>query len=147
MNDFPPDFLPGLPPDFPLVNGNAVADAGDGPANHGELSVVVWPPYIGLATTGDHNGAIAAGEPFEDINYARGQIMWRTTADDRVLGAARIVAPAGVYSHLVFFCGPGREHPLMGDPQQLEHPVVFDRPGFIDVDPIANQDYLPRICG
>lgn len=110
----------------------------------GYLGARVWPPYVGLATGEHRNGAIADGEPIADPNYCRGQIMWYTHETGEITGSARITAPKGVYTHLVFFCGPALEHPLMGEPQRLEHPVVFDRPGFIDVDPITDGDYLPR---
>jgi hypothetical protein len=26
----------------------------------------------------------------------------------------------------------------------LEHPIVFDKAGFVDISPIRNQDVLPR---
>lgn len=106
------------------------------PGNHGKLTAVVWPPYVGLWT--------ALGEPLDDPNYSRGMIRWRTEKDGTILGSARITVPTGAFTHLVFFSGPGLPHPSMGVPQKLEHPVVFDRPGFIDIDPIQNQDYLPR---
>jgi hypothetical protein len=97
---------------------------------HGQLTVTVWPAYIGLGP-----------EPFDDPNYLRGQIMWRQQGSD-IVGAAQCHAPKGVYRQLLFFNGP-QQHALIGT-QQLEYPIVFDRPGVIDIDPIRNQDYLPR---
>lgn len=111
----------------------------------GVLGVVVWPPYIGLAVcpVGDPGpGPVAVGEPFGDVNYARGMIRWRTEVGGDVVGGADVWLPAGVFTHVVFFSGPHREA-LMGF-KKVEHPVVFDRPGMTRVDPIQNQDFLPR---
>jgi hypothetical protein len=110
--------------------------------NDGRLTIDVWPPYVGL-TTQDPGppGTLALGEP-DDINYARGMIQWRTEGV-HVLGSAHIYIPKGVFTHIVFFCGPHRIHALMGS-NQLEQPVVFDQPGVLELNPIHNQDYLPR---
>ena len=107
-------------------------------ANHGELTPHVWPPYVGLSTT--------EGEPIDDPNYGRGLISWRTEPDGSILGSARILAPKGIYTHVVFYSGPRKEHPPMPghEPQQVPHPVVFDRPGTIEINPIRNGEYLPR---
>jgi hypothetical protein len=105
--------------------------------NYGALNVQVWPPYIGLST--------AEGEPFDDMNYCRGFIQWRTLADKQIVGSAKILAPKGVYTSLVFYWGPDKVHPAADNPHVLEHPVVFDRPGTIEIDPITNNDYLPRL--
>lgn len=97
---------------------------------HGQLSVVVWPSYIGLGP-----------EPFDDLSYVRGQIAWRQERNS-IVGGARIHAPKGVYSQLLFFNGPQRDA-LIGT-KPLEQPIVFDRHGVVEIDPIRNQDYLPR---
>ena len=109
----------------------------------GELKVRVWPPYVGLATSDPGAGPTAAGEPFEDLNYTRGLIAWRTKTDGDVVGAAQIHVPKGIYTHIVFFSGPHRVHALM-KANKLEHPVVFDRPGVVELNPIQDTDYLPR---
>ncbi len=109
----------------------------------GYITATVWPPYIGLSD-GDPGppGGIAEGEPFEDINYQRGQIFWRTE-DGHTLGSAQVYVPKGVYTHIVFFSGPHRIHPLMGA-NRLEQPAVFEAPIIIEIDPIHNDEYLPR---
>jgi hypothetical protein len=48
---------------------------------------------------------------------------------------ARVRVPKGIYTHLVFCAGPHQDA-HMPPATQLEQPVVFDRPGFIDIDPI-----------
>lgn len=104
----------------------------------GVLSCVVWPTFIGLAESTD--GALLR-EVTGDQDYERGQITWRTRTDGLIVGWARIYAPKGVYTHFVFCTGPSEN--VLGV-EQMEHPIVFDRPGFVDVDPISNQDVLPR---
>lgn len=112
--------------------------------NFGELQFTVWPPYAGLSTSDPGVGPTAPGEPFEDLNYTRAMIQWRTEPDGDILGSARIYIPAGIFTHIVFFSGPGREHPLMAPAKKLDHPIVFDRPGVVELNPIKNTDYLPR---
>ncbi len=108
----------------------------------GVLGAVVWPPYIGLSEGDPGAGPTAPGEPFEDLNYTRGMIRWRPEAGG-IMGGAKIFVPKGIYTHLVFFSGPHRVHPLMGT-NKFEQPLVFDRPGVVEIDPIQNQDYLSR---
>lgn len=117
----------------------------------GVLTVDVWPPYLGMATDhpGERGSVAPAGEPFGDINYTRGLIQWRNEPDAaspsgvQVVGSAHIYLPAGIFWHLVFFYGPHAVHQVAGS-NQLEQPVVFDRPGMIEINPIRNQVYLPR---
>ena len=112
--------------------------------NFGELSAIVWPPYMGLATGyPGPPGAVAENEPHDDINYARGQIMWRSEPDGTIVGGVKIFVPKGIYTHVVFFSGPHHVHPLMGA-NQFEQPLVFDRPGIVEIDPVQNLDVLPR---
>ena len=108
----------------------------------GVLGVVVWPTYVGVSGGDPGPGPVPEGEPYEDINYSRGQITWQTEPDGRVWGAAQVFVPKGVWTHFLFCHGPNRE--LMIGQRQLEQPIIFDRPGIIDVDPIENRDYLPR---
>lgn len=115
---------------------------GELPPNHGMLSVVVWPPYVGLASGDPGNGPVALNEPYDDANYARAMIAWRTEPSGVILGSATVSVPKGIWTHVVFFAGPQRDK-LMGC-NQFEQPVVFDRPGFVELDPIHNQDVLPR---
>lgn len=119
--------------------------------NLGKLSVEVWPPYIGMATAhpGPPGAVAPAGEPFADPDYTRGMIMWRHEPDpqspngQRVVGSAKIWLPKGVFTHVVFFFGPHSSHQVAGC-NPLEQPIMFDRPGMINIDPIRNQQYLPR---
>jgi hypothetical protein len=111
--------------------------------NQGVLGAIVWPPYLGVANCFPGlPGTVAEGEPFDDINYERAMIAWRTE-NGNVLGAAQIYVPKGIWTHLVFFSGPHHAHPLMGA-NQLEQPIIFDRPGIVEINPIVNQNYLPR---
>lgn len=113
---------------------------GDGqvPQNQGILSIDVWPTYCGL---GESTDGVTLIEQHGHPDYERGQIWWETHDDGTVLGRARVMLPKGVYTHLMFCNGPSE---MLVAVEQLEHPVVFDRPGFFDVDPICNRDYLPR---
>jgi hypothetical protein len=108
------------------------------PANHGRLMVDVWPTYIGM---GESTDGVTLSERAGDPDYQRGQISWEAHPDGTITGRARVQLPKGIYTHLMFCHGPV-EH-LIGV-EQFEHPVVFDRPGFFDVDPIVNKDYMPR---
>jgi hypothetical protein len=110
--------------------------------NFGRLGVVIWPTYMGAATADPGEGPVPLHEPFDDIDYSRGQIVWYTQPDGDILGSARVYVPKGVYTHFVFCHGPVRE--LMIGKRQLEQPIIFDRAGVIDIEPIQNKDYLPR---
>jgi hypothetical protein len=119
-------------------NGNGQHLVAPPPVNHGELTVQVWPAYLGLAESAD---GVQFTENVGNPDYDRGQIVWETRKDKSIYGHARVYAPKGVYTHFVFCGGPTEN---VWDVKQLEHPIVFDRPGYVDVDPIQNQDYLPR---
>ncbi len=108
----------------------------------GIFGAIVWPTYIGLAHDDPGEGPVPLHEPYEEFDYARGQIIWVTQPDGDILGTARICAPKGVYSYLIFCHGPNRE--LMIGKDKFDHPIIFDRAGFIDIVPIRNADYLPR---
>jgi len=110
-------------------------------SNYGVLQVSVWPTYLGLSTGDPGPGPSPVNEPFGEPGYERGQIFWRTEAD-QVVGNARVYVPKGVYTHLVFCYGPIQD--MQAGSNRLEQPIIFDAPGWIDVDPIQNQDYLPR---
>lgn len=102
----------------------------------GVLTVHVWPVYVGLSA--GHPGdpleiPVAANEPYDDMNYERSQITWETV-NGETLGRGVVAAPKGVYTHILFFRGPHPE--AFQDYEQLEQPVVFDRPGFIEINPI-----------
>lgn len=111
--------------------------------NVGTLKVIVWPTYMGVAQghPGELEGMAPAHEPFDDINYDRGQIFW-TQNPDGVTGVATVYIPKGIYTHLVFCSGP--HQPALMASKQLEQPIVFDRPGSVEINPIKNTDYLPR---
>lgn len=110
--------------------------------NQGFLSISVWPTYMGVACGDPGDGPVPNHEPWDEYGYERGQIHWRNE-DDKVLGRAQVWCPKGVYTHLVF-CS-GCVQPAMMGFRPLEQPIVFDRPGLIEVDPIHNQDVLPRL--
>jgi hypothetical protein len=99
----------------------------------GVLKFDVWPTFLGVA--GQINGSDTVREPFGVPNYERGQIDWSANAAGEVVGKARVCLPAGVYTHYVFWAGPQQLSSVMGM-TKLDEPVVFDRPGFLDVDPI-----------
>lgn len=110
-------------------------------AGQGHLGAVVWPTYMGVSTGDPGLGPIAMHEPYGDINYSRGQITWHTQPDGDVLGSAQVFAPKGVYTHFLFCHGPAA---LVIGNRRIDQPIVFDRPGIIDIEPIRNQDHLPR---
>lgn len=103
--------------------------------NQGQLGGKVWPPYVGLATD--------EGEPFDTAGYERGMISWRVE-ENGIFGRAVVWVPKGVYTEIRYYSGPHAENGEMGDRQRLEHPVVFDRLGQIELDPIQDATYLPR---
>jgi hypothetical protein len=105
--------------------------------NPGVLTVDVWPTYMGLGYSTD---GVQLVEQIGTPGYERGPITWETK-DGEILGRARVVLPKGTYTHLLFCHGPCDR---LAGVEQLEHPVVFDRAGFFDVDPIHNRDYVPR---
>lgn len=114
-------------------NGQVVA-----PENQGFLTVDVWPTYVGVGElTGDSTITEHNGHP----DYERGQIWWDTMPNGDIIGHARIRLPKGAWTHLLFCHGPVG---LIIGAEQFEHPVVFDRAGFFDVDPIVNKNYMPR---
>lgn len=113
-----------------------------GAVGSGVLKVTVWPVMIGAASDHPGNGLVPLNEPRGDSDYQRGQIDWTSRPDGTVTGAARVWLPKGVFRYLLFCSGP-HEEALMGS-TSLEQPIVFDRPGYIDIDPIQNQDVLPR---
>lgn len=111
-------------------------------AGFGVLGAIVWPTFMGCSTGEPGPGPVPLNEPFEDFNYKRGQIVWVTQPDGDVLGAAQVFVPKGVFTHFLFCHGPGPD--LMIGAKQLDQPIIFDRPGVVDITPIRNQDYLPR---
>lgn len=100
------------------------------PPNHGRLAIAVWPVYLGLAEATSES---ILREPTEHLDYERGRIDWFDTANG--LGRARVYLPKGQYTHFVFCTGP-RENVI--GVEQMAHPLLFDRSGYVDVDPIRN---------
>jgi hypothetical protein len=99
----------------------------------GELLIDVWPTYAGLSAGHPGFPPTAAHEPFFDLNYQRGQILWTPVKhSSEVTGVARVFLPAGTYTHLLFFRGPGLYHFV--DHQQLDFALVWDKPGLVDLD-------------
>jgi hypothetical protein len=111
-----------------------------GPAvNHGHLSVEVWPTYVGLA---ESTSETVIREPIGHVDYDRGSIFWDTHPDKTITGHGRVNCPKGVYTHILFGYAPVES---ICSVVKMEHPIVFDRSGFVDISPIQNQDYLPRM--
>jgi len=102
--------------------------------NDGTLSLIVWPAYVGVSTTPPTGGL--HWEP-SDIYYQRGQINWELEGE-QIVGRAKIYAPAGTFTHLIYFRHP--EDPQSVGSVQLPHPITFTEAGVIDVYPITNQD-------
>lgn len=102
----------------------------------GTLALTVWPVYIGVCTEDPGPGPIAYGEP-DAADYVRGQIAWSLEGEE-IVGRAVIHAPVGVFTHMAYFRGP--QGPCMSGKMQLDHPIIFHRPGMIDVYPITNRD-------
>lgn len=125
--------------------------ASSAPANHGLLQVTVWPAYVGLGemsgTTAKLDGSVEVQlfEPIDDFDYQRGQIAWATQKDGSIFGRGRVFAPknrpGSSYTHIIFTMHPSQD--VVGV-VKLEHPITFDRAGFVDIEPIRNQEYLPR---
>lgn len=113
-----------------------------GGGGFGVLGATVWPTYMGVATGDPGEGPVPLHEPYDHIDYSRGQIRWRTEPDGMILGKAQVFAPKGVYTYFLFCHGPTRG--LVIGKRQLDQPIIFDRAGVIDIDPIENRDYLPR---
>jgi hypothetical protein len=109
----------------------------------GVMTAVVWPAYLGVSTDDPGDGWIPQFEPYDDFNYNRGMIVWRPQRNGDVLGAAEVFAPKGRYTHFIFCVGP-HAHGMIGK-RPMAHPIIFLTPGIIDVNPIRNQDYLPRM--
>jgi hypothetical protein len=113
----------------------------------GLIHVEVWPSYVGLgemtgsAVRVDGTQQLDLHEPVDQAEYQRGQITWKTAADGAITGHGKVWAPKGVYTHIIYARGPVGNVCGAFKP---EHPIVFDRPGFVDVGPIQNQEVLPR---
>lgn len=108
----------------------------------GILGAHVWPVYVGVATDDPGAPPTADNEPLDDFDYARGQITWTPHSDGTITGTARIFAPKGVYTYLLFCMGPHREG--FHSAQKMEHPFMFDRAGIIDIN-VGDETQLPRV--
>jgi len=95
----------------------------------GTLGAVVWPAHVGAIAAGE----LTIGEP-DSADYRRGQITWQVESGE-VVGRAQILLPAGTYTHLCYFRTPSGPS-WAGAPMQLQHPVVMDTAGVLDVYPI-----------
>lgn len=105
--------------------------------NEGVLTIDVWPVYMGVGESTDDFTLI---EQFGHPDYQRGQIRWDTQPDGEIVGFARVLLPAGMYTHLMFCNGPSE---MLVAIEKLEHPLMFDRPGFYDVH-VQNKMQIPR---
>lgn len=101
------------------------------------LGFTVWPAWVGLCE--DVLGMPV--EPLANLEYRRGQIFWRQD-DGQILGAGRVYVPGGIpFGRIVYAHSPA------GDPcgyAPLDHPLLFRRPTFVDIDPITKwEDVTP----
>lgn len=108
-------------------------------AGFGQVTLDVWPPYVGLGESSDGVGLV---EQSGHTDYQRGVILWETRKDGSIVGHGRVWVPKGIYTHIVFSAGPIYEQ-WMGV-RKLEQPIVFDRAGFVDIGPIHNRELVPR---
>lgn len=140
-----PEFItdPNIPP------GTLLAPPAPLGSGLGILGATVWPTYIGLSCGEPGPGTATGGtgipshESHGDLDYKRGMITWVTEASGLVWGQARVYVPKGVYTHVLFCHGPGPN--LYLSAKQWESPVVFNKSGWIDINPIHNADVLPRL--
>jgi hypothetical protein len=110
---------------------------------NGELAFTVWPAYLGLVNANLGTPPFSVSEPSNDPVYKRGQIYWEYRSvdglPDRILGRARIIVPAGEYTHFAFF-----HHPTdmrVAGLRKLDHPIrYYEEENAVDVDPIYNED-------
>jgi hypothetical protein len=108
------------------------------------LGARVWPVYVGATNghPGSQEGMCPLHEPYGVLHYDRGQITWERQPptpdcpEGPIVGKALIYVPAGVYTHFAF-CSGFQQAALMGA-RQMAHPVVFDRWGVIDLNPITD---------
>jgi len=100
----------------------------------GTLSFVIWPAYAGAA---NEDGT----EPVSDPDYQRGQISWKVTTQDKILGRTRIQLPAGVWTHILYTHHPSE--PLVITAAKLAHPIVLHQAGYIDLTDITEEDVCP----
>lgn len=101
-------------------------------SGEGKLGFVVWPSYVGAHTD--------RGEPTDSL-YQRGQITWSIDPLDpsaKIVGRALVWLPAGTFTHLTYHSSPEGGVPL--GKIQLDHPLVFDYSGRLEVYPITNPD-------
>lgn len=98
----------------------------------GVLTLAVWPSFAGLARVPD-------GEPIDNPYYERGQIFWTPQPLGDPIGKALVKVIPGVYSHALFFAGPGPEHQQMRH-KQFAHPLVVRETGVVDLNPILPQE-------
>ena len=108
-------------------------------AAFGKIALDVWPPYVGLGESAD---GLLIIEQSRHVDYQRGLVIWTPQKDGSIIGHGTVCAPKGTYTHIIFASGPILE-PWMGV-RKLEHPIVFDRAGFVDVGPIHNRELVLR---
>lgn len=105
----------------------------------------VWPVYVGV-TDGDPGEPYGPcnGEPFYNLDYQRGQILWSTMPNGEIVGRATILVPAGNYTHLTYHYGPGvwPSGPQLMGKRQLDHGLRFVNKGSVTIDPINKGDWL-----
>lgn len=103
-------------------------------AADGTMQVDVWPAYVGLGSTSPTTGL--PDEPTDHTDYERGQITWGIV-NGRIEGHARVFLPAGGYDHLIYASHPTSALASQGV-VKLDHPLIMDQDGWIDVAPITH---------
>lgn len=99
---------------------------------HMALSAVVLPSHLG-ASQGFNLSRIE--EPADDPDYERSPIAWENTPDGTI-GHARIHLPKGAWTHVLFF----QQNNFLRANRNA-YPIVFDRPGYLDVD-VKAKDFM-----
>jgi hypothetical protein len=100
----------------------------------GTLAAIVWPAYAGAV---QRNG----DEPMFGLDYLRGQICWALTGADKIEGGTTINVPAGEWCWIIYCRDQFR--PGFVTAQKLDHPLILDKPGTIDLHGITEDDVTP----
>lgn len=107
-------------------------------SGEGTLGLIVWPAYIGAVNAELGLPPFALAEPEVGEEYQRGQINWGYR-DGQIVGRARVLLPAGRFTHWVYFQHP-TDRAITGV-KKMPHDLVFKLArNIVDVDPIVNDD-------
>lgn len=110
----------------------------------GTLGLIVWPAYIGVVNAELGLPPFALAEPEIGEEYQRGQISWKYRGE-RIVGRARILCPAGRFTHFVYFQHP-TDRAITGV-KKMSHVLEFNLArNILDVDPIVNEDLALNVA-